>query len=99
VNLKPVLGKIAPDRGNMHSGRLLSAAVFAGGPLMAHRCRRAAAVHPARHLNQSTTGPKPGYCHGYAVVSSAEIIAVPRDESVNSFFQLRFWGKTSQSQK
>jgi len=28
VNLKPVLGKIETDRGNMHSGRLLSVVAF-----------------------------------------------------------------------
>ena len=41
----------------------------------------------------------PRHCHGYTIISSAEIIAVPRDESLNSFFKLRFRGKTSQSQK
>jgi hypothetical protein len=39
VNLKPVLGKIAPDRGNMRSGRLLSVAVFAGDHVLARECR------------------------------------------------------------
>jgi len=32
VNLTLALGKIANDRGNTHSGRLLSVAAFADGP-------------------------------------------------------------------
>jgi len=46
VNLKPVLGKIETNRGNMHSERLLSIVVFTVDHIMAHRCRGAGAVHP-----------------------------------------------------
>jgi hypothetical protein len=48
VNLKPVLGKIETDRGNMHSGRLLSVVAFTDDHVMAHRCRGAGAVHPIK---------------------------------------------------
>jgi hypothetical protein len=44
-------------------------------------------------------GPKPFHRHGSASVSSAEIIAVPCNEGLHSFFQGRFWGKISESQK
>jgi hypothetical protein len=48
VNLKPVLGKIETNRGNMHSGRLLSVVAFTDDHVMAHRCRGAGAVHPIK---------------------------------------------------
>ena len=44
VNLKPVLGKIETDRGNMHSGRLLSVVAFTDDHVMVHRCRGAGAA-------------------------------------------------------
>jgi hypothetical protein len=44
VNLKPVLGKIEIDGGNMHNGRLLSVVTFTDNHVMAHRCRGPGAV-------------------------------------------------------
>ena len=49
VNLKLVLGKIETNRGNMHSGRLLSVVAFTDDHVMAHRCRGAGAVHPIKN--------------------------------------------------
>jgi len=48
VNLKPILGKIKPDRGNLHNGRLLSFVAFSDDHVMAHQCQGAAAVHPIK---------------------------------------------------
>ena len=39
VYLKPVLGKVETDGGNIHRGRLLSVVAFTDDQFMAHRCR------------------------------------------------------------
>src|ERR1700730_847975 len=54
---------------------------------------------PLQSLNRGMAGPKPGHCLACAVSLKSEIIAVPGDKTLNSFFQLRFRGKTSESQK
>src|SRR5580704_242148 len=61
VNLKPVLGKIETNRGNMHSGRLLSVVAFTDDHVMAHRCRGAGAVHPIKigAINRRTQDREP----------------------------------------
>src|ERR1700730_239280 len=60
VNLKPVLGKIETNRGNMHSRRLLSVVAFTDDHVMAHRCRGAGAVHPIKKSAQRFCGKKSG---------------------------------------
>ena len=54
VNLKPVLGKIETDRGNMHSGRLLSVVAFTDDHVMAHRCRASGGRPPHQDFRNST---------------------------------------------
>jgi uracil-DNA glycosylase family 4 len=48
VNLKPVLGEIETDCDSLHGGRLLSVVAFTDNHVVAHRCRRAGAVHPIK---------------------------------------------------
>jgi hypothetical protein len=54
VDLKPVLGEIKADSGNLHNGWLLSLVAFSDDHTLAHRCRGAGAIHPIKtHTKQA----------------------------------------------
>jgi hypothetical protein len=67
VNPNPALGNIANDRGNMHSGRLLSVAAFTDSPPYSTSMPGSGRHPPHWNLNQSMAGPKPDHCRCYAL--------------------------------
>jgi hypothetical protein len=53
VDLEPGLGEIKTNGGNLHGGRLLSCGAFSDDDSLAHRSRRAGAVHPFKKYSRA----------------------------------------------
>jgi hypothetical protein len=56
VNLKPVLGDVETDCGNLHDGRLLSIVAFSDDHVFGASTPGAGAIHPSKAQNAGAGG-------------------------------------------